>query len=190
MAPDAGVCEKIGLRTEMRCRRALLARAQPDAAAQAAERLPLERFAEFAVVGGYRPQGAEFDPGPILRRLEAGGAVVAMPSAPDRHSPLAFRAAGAGALTPDAFGILSPPPHLPELHPDVILAPILAFDGRGGRLGQGAGCYDRTLECLRARESVWVVGLAYAGQEISEAPAEAHDQRLDAILTEKGYREF
>jgi 5-formyltetrahydrofolate cyclo-ligase len=36
---------------------------------------------------------------------------------------------------------------------------------------------------------VFVLGLAYAGQEVAEIPAEPHDQRLDAILTEKGYIE-
>jgi 5-formyltetrahydrofolate cyclo-ligase len=36
---------------------------------------------------------------------------------------------------------------------------------------------------------VFVLGLAYAGQEVADIPLEAHDQRLDAILTERGYIE-
>jgi 5-formyltetrahydrofolate cyclo-ligase len=36
---------------------------------------------------------------------------------------------------------------------------------------------------------VFVLGLAYAGQELPEVPSEPHDQRLDAILTETGYIE-
>jgi 5-formyltetrahydrofolate cyclo-ligase len=72
----------------------------------------------------------------------------------------------------------------------VVFAPLLAFDRRGGRLGQGGGHYDRTLANLRRMKSVLVIGLAYAGQELHEIPMEPHDQRLDAILTETGYQEF
>ena len=54
-------------------------------------------------------------------------------------------------------------------------------------MGQGGGYYDRTITALRALKPVWVVGLAYAGQERAEIPMEPHDQRLDAILTETDY---
>jgi 5-formyltetrahydrofolate cyclo-ligase len=73
--------------------------------------------------------------------------------------------------------------------PDLVIAPLLAFDRKGGRLGQGAGHYDRTLANLRALKPVFVLGLGYAGQEVAEIPLEAHDQRLDAILTETEYIE-
>ena len=74
-------------------------------------------------------------------------------------------------------------------HPDLVIAPVPAFDRRGGRVGQGGGHYDRTLEALRAGKKVFVLGLAYSGQEIEAAPMESHDQKLDAILTETGYIE-
>ena len=48
---------------------------------------------------------------------------------------------------------------------------------------------DRTLAALRSAGPIFVVGLAFAGQEIETVPREAHDQRLDAILTERGYFE-
>ena len=57
-------------------------------------------------------------------------------------------------------------------------------------MGQGGGHYDRTLAALRASGPVFVLGLAYAGQEVDPMELEAHDQRLDAILTETGYREL
>ncbi len=71
--------------------------------------------------------------------------------------------------------------------PDLVLAPVLAFDRTGGRLGQGAGCYDRTIATLRAVRRVQVIGLAYAEQEVDRVPMDEHDQRLDGILTDKGY---
>jgi 5-formyltetrahydrofolate cyclo-ligase len=76
-----------------------------------------------------------------------------------------------------------------RLHPDLILAPLLAFDRRGGRLGQGGGYFDRAIADLRARGPLIVMGLAFAGQEVGEVPLEAHDARLDAVLTERGYIE-
>lgn len=174
----------------MRAVRARLAREAPDAAARAAQALPLERLPPFAVVSGYHPVGPEFDPEPVLRRLSGAGARLALPAAEDRDAPLTFRAWSPGeALFPDAFGIPSPPLASEPLAPDLVLAPLLAFDRRGHRLGQGAGHYDRTIENLRAAKPVFVLGLAYAGQEVAEIPAEPHDQRLDAILTESGYIE-
>ena len=91
---------------------------------------------------------------------------------------------------PDAFGIPAPPPFAPAGAPDLVIAPLLGFDRRGGRLGQGAGHYDRALAALRAAKPVFVIGLAFSGQEIAELPAESHDQRLDAILTETDYIEI
>ena len=75
--------------------------------------------------------------------------------------------------------------------PDLIIVPLLAFDAAGGRLGQGGGYYDRTLEALRAVDSIppiAAVGLAYAGQEMDNLPMKPHDQPLDGVLTEAGYR--
>ena len=57
---------------------------------------------------------------------------------------------------------------------------------RGYRLGYGGGFYDRTLEGLRARGPVLAVGFAFAAQEVAEVPIDATDQRLDAVVTEKG----
>ena len=67
---------------------------------------------------------------------------------------------------------------------------MLAFDRSGGRLGQGGGFYDRTLRDLRRRGEVFAVGLAFAGQEVDQAPMGPDDEPLDAVLTEKGYIAF
>lgn len=112
------------------------------------------------------------------------------PVAVAADAPLVFRVWDEHApLVPDAVGIPSPPEGSLEFAPDLVIAPLLAFDRRGGRMGQGGGYYDRTLTHLRAIKPVFVLGLAYAGQEVPETPSEAHDQRLDAILTETGYIE-
>lgn len=115
--------------------------------------------------------GSELDPGPLLRRLAEHGAAIVLPEVAGPDRPLSFRRAdGQGYATPD-----------------LVVAPMLAFDEAGGRLGQGGGHYDRTLQQLRATGPVFVIGLAYAGQEIDRVPREPHDQCLDAILTEISY---
>ncbi len=179
---------KDALRRAMRAQRRDLAVLHPDAAERAAALLPLEALPRFAVVAGYHAVGAELNPWPTLRRLEAAGARIVLPVAPEPHAPLLFRAFAAGQpLEPDAARIPSPTAAAPALTPDLVLAPLVAFDREGYRLGQGGGYYDRTLAALRAAGRLFVIGLAYAGQEVDRIPKSAHDQPLDAILTESGY---
>lgn len=141
------------------------------------------------MVGGYHALGAEIDPAPTVARFAGRGALIALPAAtPDR--PLLFRLVQAGDTpSPDAFGIPSPPPGAPDVLPDLLVTPLLAFDAAGGRLGQGGGHYDRTIAAIREIKPLFVLGLAFAGQEVPVLDMAPHDQRLDAILTETGYRE-
>jgi 5-formyltetrahydrofolate cyclo-ligase len=185
--------DKKTLRVQMRALRRRLADEVPDAAQRAARRLPLSRFSRFSVVGAYCAQGSELDPGPILTAIlefQSGRAQAALPVAVDRKSPLKFRLWRPGeALVEDAFSIPAPPAAAPEVLPNLMITPLLAFDRRGGRLGQGAGHYDRTLAKLRRIRPVFVLGVAFAGQEVAAVPTDAHDQRLDAIVTETEYIE-
>jgi 5-formyltetrahydrofolate cyclo-ligase len=187
LAPDPSslALAKDRLRRRMRRLRA----ANPAGAAEAAAgHLPPSLVSAAHTVAGYRPQGGEIDPMPLLRRFAAAGAQLALPAAGAADAPLVFRAWCEGdALEPDVFGIPAPGPERREVRPDLILAPVLAFDRRGGRVGQGAGCFDRTLERARALGPVFVIGLGFACQEVDRAPIAAHDQALDAILTENGY---
>ena len=179
--------DKTALRARMRKVRGACAQA-PGAAEAAAQHAPLDLLAGFAVAAGYVALGSELSPLPLLRRLGDRGAAMCLPVAKDRQSPLTFRRWSPGDDLPaDAFGIPSPGPDKDELFPSLVITPLLAFDRRGGRLGQGAGHYDRTIEALRRRGPVFVLGFGYAGQEIPEAPLEAHDQPLDGVLTENGY---
>ncbi|QUD86585.1 5-formyltetrahydrofolate cyclo-ligase [Phenylobacterium montanum] len=176
------------LREEMRALRRGLRKDVPGAAEQAAANLPQSLLGRFAVVSGYHPLGGEIDPRPLMARLQAAGATLALPVTLDRDAPLIFRRYWPGEpVHPDAIGVPSPAPEAAEVRPDLVITPLVAFDRRGARMGQGGGFYDRTLAALRARGPVFALGLAYAGQEVARIPGEAHDQMLDAILTETGY---
>ena len=107
----------------------------------------------------------------------------------EKAAPLVFRLVGeTGELRPDAVGIPSPTDAAQEVRPDLVVCPLLGFDRRGGRLGQGGGFYDRTLEALRATGPVVVIGLAYATQELDVCPHGPFDQALDGVVTETGWR--
>jgi 5-formyltetrahydrofolate cyclo-ligase len=180
---------KSKLRRAMRQRRTSLALEAPDAPDRAAANLPEDLVAAGRIVAGYRPLGAEMDPLPAMRRFAAAGARIVLPVVVDAEGPMIFRLWREGdPLSPDALGVLAPTSAAGEARPDVVIAPVLAFDAAGGRLGQGGGSFDRTLAALRAEGPLTVIGLAFAGQEVGEVPGEAHDQALDATLTESGYR--
>jgi 5-formyltetrahydrofolate cyclo-ligase len=185
--------DKKAMRIEMRARRRHLFDVTPDAAARAARKLPVSRFGRFSVVGAYCAQGTELDPGPILQAildLDPDRIQAALPIAAEKDAPLQFRLWRPGdLLKPDAYGIPSPDPAAPLVLPNLMITPVLAFDRQGGRLGQGGGHYDRTLANLRRQRPVFVLGVAFAGQEVDRVPLGPHDQRLDAIVTEEAYME-
>lgn len=180
--------DKAALRRSLRTLRTRLRAEAPDAAVKAALHLPLPSLPAFAVFSGYLPQGSELDPWPLMERLAATGAILALPVSPAPETALVFREYDSrDILTPDAAGVPAPPPSAREVFPDLVICPLLAFDRRGGRLGQGAGYFDRTLAALRARKKVFVLGVGYAGQEVEEIPSGPLDAPMDAILTETGY---
>jgi 5-formyltetrahydrofolate cyclo-ligase len=88
-------------------------------------------------------------------------------------------------LASGVWGIREPKPEAPEVFPDILLVPLLAFDRSGHRIGYGAGYYDMTITALRARKSVAAVGIAFAAQEVAQVPSTPRDARLDLVLTER-----
>jgi 5-formyltetrahydrofolate cyclo-ligase len=87
-------------------------------------------------------------------------------------------------LRPGRSGAEEPGPEAPaeRLRPeDLVLAPGVAFDRRGGRLGRGIGAYDRV---LAERPRPICFGLAFAFQLVEAVPLAPHDQRVDAVVTE------
>ncbi len=70
---------------------------------------------------------------------------------------------------------------------DLLLIPALAVDLAGYRLGQGGGCYDRTLPLRRAGAPV--VAMIFEHELVDAVPREAHDLPVDAVLTGAGVAE-
>jgi 5-formyltetrahydrofolate cyclo-ligase len=156
----------------------------------AARGLPFE-VAAGAVVSGYSPIRSELDPAPLMKKLAAQGAKLALPAVLARGKSLVFRAwSPSDRLRLGPLGILEPSLAAAELVPDIMLVPLAAFDRLGHRIGYGAGHYDFTLAHLRKAKPITAIGLAFAAQEIKAVPALAHDVALDYVLTEKKAFDF
>jgi 5-formyltetrahydrofolate cyclo-ligase len=185
---------KAALRLEMMARRAeMSARSGGFAASAVAERIMQDvSMPAGAVVSAYWPLEGELDPRPAMRRLAERGHVLALPRMQGRLQPLRFHRWGIDdALVEGRFRVMEPAEGEPVLQPDVMLVPLLAFDRAGRRLGYGAGFYDRTLAALRAEEPrLLALGVAFAGQEVSEVPDGPQDEVLDAVITEEAVHWF
>jgi len=90
------------------------------------------------------------------------------------------------ALVPSTFGVPEPIGNeIPAAAEDIgtIVLPMLGFDRTGGRIGYGAGYYDRFLSKNR---NLRKIGIAFACQEVDSLPVDENDIRMDAIITEDG----
>lgn len=175
--------DKQALRSEMRARRKALAVAAPDAATRAAAHI--DSLPHAASIALYTSIGSELGTAPLAKVLLSRGIDLCLPVTLAADAPMIFRRWIPGdPLEPDLAGVPAPLPLAGEVVPDLILAPLLAFDGAGYRLGQGGGHYDRT---FAARPDALRIGLAYAGQQVAALPIEPHDIPLHGVLTETGY---
>jgi len=184
--------KKAELRAAAIARRDALPAETRKAAAEAiaAREFPL-RVTPGTIVSGFMPLKSEINPLPLMKTLAAAGAALALPVVVGRGQPLIMRAWNWGdPLDAGQWGIREPKPDAPEVEPDIVLVPLLAFDRAGHRIGYGAGYYDLTIARLRARKAIAAVGLAFAAQEIAAVPATPRDARLDLVLTEKEIIDF
>ena len=138
------------------------------------------------IVSGFMPLKTEINPLPLMRKLASAGAQLALPAIAGRGNPLIMRAFAFGdELASGQWGIREPRPEAPEVVPDILLVPMLAFDRTGHRIGYGAGYYDMTIARARSIKPMVAVGIAFAAQEIPEVPVTPRDARLDLVLTER-----
>ncbi len=137
-------------------------------------------------VAAYLPIRDEFDPTPAMLALCGLNVAVCAPAIVGPGKPLRFRQWKPNAtVTRGPLGTVSPNDG-EWIEPDVILAPLLAFDADCWRLGYGGGYYDRTIADLRTRRELAVYGYGYAGQQVEATPHGPHDAQLDGVVTELG----
>lgn len=92
------------------------------------------------------------------------------------------RYTGPKDLAAGAYGIMEPTGEVFTEYKDIDLAviPGMAFDHAGNRMGRGKGYYDRFLPCI---PQAYKMGLCFPFQMIDAVPAEAHDIKMDEIIS-------
>ena len=130
------------------------------------------------------PFRGEFDARPLAALLLQRGWHAAMPIVGASDTPMSFRHwTPTAAMSTDRHGIPIPAAGK-DCVPQLVLLPLVAFDAQGFRLGYGGGYFDRTLAALVPRP--YAIGVGFELARVPDILPQAHDMRLDAVVTEAG----
>ncbi len=141
-----------------------------------------------SIIAGYYPVGSELDILPILKQFSQQSLQVALPIIKPFDLSLKFH-----PWTPltkmitskYASNILEPLDQEMELIPSIVIAPLIACDVFGNRIGSGKAMYDKTITRLRfLNPELIYIGICYNSQLLEHIQTEEHDQKLDVIITE------
>jgi 5-formyltetrahydrofolate cyclo-ligase len=149
------------------------------------------RHAQHVAV--YLDYGSELGTAPLIDALLREGKQVYVPRIGAQRRMRFLQLTAATPLRMNAFGIPEPAGRVRlrgVRRLDVIVLPLLGFDGRGHRLGTGGGYYDRALAAPRPFRKPLLVGYGYEMQKVAAIPSEPWDIRLDAAATEAGLYKF
>ena len=165
-------------------RRAMTAEQRAAASRAICERLlALPEIGRAQTVLSYRALQDEVDLSALHEQLRGRGVRLCFPvSLPhgvmEVYEPRGWRSGAYGIREPDRE-------RSPRIEPgeiDLALIPCVAFDEGGMRLGHGAGYYDRYLpQCGRAA----LIAVAFECQRLPAVVFDAHDRRMDAVVTEE-----
>lgn len=178
---------KVLLRERMRAQRASYPQERRLEDAQrvfeCVRRLTVYRRAR--TVMAYAAARGELSVQAVMEDILATGRRLVLPRCEGPGVMTARRIRGANELCKGAYGLLEPMAACEVIAPqeiDLVLAPGIAFDRMGGRLGQGGGYYDRFLPQTKA----YRLGICYDFALIEAVEGEAHDQKMDALATPSG----
>jgi 5-formyltetrahydrofolate cyclo-ligase len=186
----ANPTDKPELRRLLRARRARFLAALSEGERAAANRTLADQvvrhIGDARILAGYVAIGGECDPAAILAAAAAGTAI-ALPHVVDPALPMRFLAWQPGdPLLAGPSGLLQPAADRDAVEPDVMLVPLIGFDRRLHRLGQGAGYYDRACALLPDARRI---GLGWSVQEVPALPCDPWDVPLHAVATERAWIE-
>jgi len=138
---------------------------------------------------GYASFGSELDTLPFLEAVLADGRTLALPRIDRAARRLALHHVRnlEADLRPGVWGIPEPDPaRCRAATPgeiDFVLVPGLVFDPEGGRIGYGAGYYDRLFRDWPEPLPL-LVAAAFDLQVVPAVPVLLTDHRVDVVVTE------
>ena len=149
----------------------------------------LPEYARARTVSWFVGVKSEVTTLPMIGDAVAAGRRVALPCVTPAGLRL-VRIESLDELVPAPFGLLEPAPQIGQepgrqVRPadvDFFAVPGVAFDTTGGRLGHGKAYYDGLL--AQARPDACRAGLCFELQLVGQVPMEAHDIRMDYVVTE------
>jgi 5,10-methenyltetrahydrofolate synthetase len=130
------------------------------------------------------PYAGEFDARHAVRQWREQGAVAVLPEVTDTKAPLRFRQWWPGVTMRAGVYDIPVPVGTEILTPDIVLVPMVGFDGCGYRLGYGGGYFDRTLALCERR--VIAIGVSYEVLRLETIHPQTHDIPMDFVVTEAG----
>lgn len=144
-----------------------------------------EEYKKAGVIFIYVSYNHEADTHSIICRALKDNKTVCVPKIISKlHGMKAVQIKSFKELKPGAYGILEPENNcgIDAENIDLVILPGLAFDADGGRLGYGAGFYDRFLCGLR--DDAKLIGIGYKFQIVNKVPMESYDHRIHRIITD------
>ena len=180
--------DKATLRKQMRSARREHADSIPETVRALLFKRPpaplLAMIPEGAVIGLYHAAQHEAPSHGYARFFSEENFTIALPRFEGPDSTMQFATHtdpfGDTDLEKGDYGLMQPAADATALIPDVLFVPLLAFDERGARLGQGGGHYDRW---LADHPGTMAIGLGWDCQLVDTVPTENHDMPLAAIVT-------
>lgn len=142
-------------------------------------------YTRASLILAFASFGSELNTQSLLRRVISDGKTLVLPRVNKTTQQLQLhRIKALDALIPGTWGILEPHPDaivfdLADI--ELIIVPGVAFDRAGYRIGYGKGFYDKLLSA--ANPATTRLSAAFDCQIVDAVPNEAHDQRVDIIIT-------
>jgi 5-formyltetrahydrofolate cyclo-ligase len=146
---------------------------------------------EASTVALFSTLKGEVDTAPLIQLARSDGKRMLFPRTVPGFSLEFACVEDAGRLRQGRYGVLEPPSGCATqaLTSDVVVfVPGLAFDRGGGRLGRGAGYYDRTFAATKSnRGRPQLIGVGFAIQIVESVPVTSVDVRMDRIVTDNEF---
>jgi len=183
--------DKQKLRRELRRQRSLLTLEQARRSGELVARqvLASEVYQNARVILGFLSFGKELSVDAVLEDALKAGKLVAVPYIDSPTSFVCARLRNMSDFALDRYGIRTVREPLEIIAPtelELVLVPGVAFAVDGGRMGMGAGYYDRFLP--RAGRAL-TMGIAYDMLLQEQLPCDEHDVRMRFLASESGVRE-
>lgn len=175
----------------MLLRRNTLSDSERHAAAEAAVKLFTNSpfFVNSQQIACYLAHGKEFDCSLLIKAIWQANKNCYLPVLSQEKSLEFVLYNENDPLDFNRYHILEPTKRkiIPVQTLELVVTPLVGFDLQGNRLGMGGGYYDRTFQFMREKnfQNPYLLGLAYAFQQVVKLPSDPWDVRLNGVLTEE-----